>query len=309
MYTSRAIPEHHPAVHYDSIALINDNMASPSGFLARLKPEIRLFIYEHVFGDSEVITQVKHQSCRPTPPTELHAADAAGPSTSKEVHTSILTANKLIFPEAIDVLYDKKIVRGTVAELLHLLSTNKDFGALVRHVEVADCIHGYKNASFYTLLENLPNLPRTPSCTILSDCLGWLEDGYLTEYKDRFVSVQEFTRMAELGKPTCVAVGRYQLDNKFAKVQIENRRLLKMLPDVENTPADYDAYADWITFIGGRGQYVGLRNMKTFAAQHRFRCYIGMREVMFECFVRNGSVVEIACQLRTRRRCLITWKS
>jgi hypothetical protein len=50
--------------------------------------------------------------------------------------------------------------------------------------------------------------------------------------------------LLHLGKATCIDVGRFQLYSKFSHIQIVNRKLVKMWPNVASTLEDYDVYVD-----------------------------------------------------------------
>lgn len=145
-------------------------MAPPS-FFDKLAPELRIDIYERIFGTSDTI--------KPNSSTaslginkELYALTGHNAIGHVNLESSILSANKLIFGEAIQVLYHNQIVRATFTELGRLLK-HKDFVANVEKVEVADCVSDYKDCS--SILKQLQLLPRIRSIIILSDCLAFEE--------------------------------------------------------------------------------------------------------------------------------------
>lgn len=136
--------------------------------------------------------------------------------------TSILATNKFILAEALPALYATKIVRGTTLDFDRLLQY-VDFAEHVRYIEIADCVGTHEAYGFHIVLQRLQSLTQVRSLTILSDCLGYLEDrakGYLT--------VSEFCEEAQLGKATCVDIGVYELEGKFSSYWIVNRRLSQM---------------------------------------------------------------------------------
>lgn len=146
---------------------------SPSAFLTKFSPEISVLIYGHVFGLSEHITPSTKSRPAPTGDHKLQLK-AALATTYAPVETSILAANKLIFKEASDVLYDNRTVGGNIDELASLLR-NTTFTTLVQHVQVEDAANGYKDAAFIPTLLSIQQLPRIRSTVILSDGFGLTE--------------------------------------------------------------------------------------------------------------------------------------
>jgi hypothetical protein len=98
---------------------------SPPSFLKKLAPELRVFVYDHVFGPSKAIKPENNTS-------SLGIDNQRAVPLGREqirltsVECSILATNKLIFWEAIQVLYHNKTVRATFPELKKSLQ-HKDF--------------------------------------------------------------------------------------------------------------------------------------------------------------------------------------
>lgn len=167
-------------------------MMNDLGLLGNLSPEVRVIIYGFVFGSSEVITPVRNEEHTPSAARHDHINTTA--AALEPISTSILTTSKLILPEAIQVLYSEKIVRGDMRQLYTLLQSKRS-EALVRDVEVADCNNAWRDRRFNSILERLQKLPRMRTTVILSDCLGWDP----SEPRDH-IPVKAFARAAELGK-------------------------------------------------------------------------------------------------------------
>jgi hypothetical protein len=172
---------------------------SPPSFLDKLAPELRVQIYGHIFGTSNTIKPSDSTASLGIDKSELNpAAHIANPQMPLE--SSILATNKLIFREAIQVLYHNRVIRVTLIDLKHLLQ-DKDFVANVENVEIADCVNGMKSVNLSGILNKLQELPRIGSIVILSrsgqfenraDCrlsttlrrvYGWTWSCYLHRYR------------------------------------------------------------------------------------------------------------------------------
>lgn len=171
-----------------------------------LPRELRDSIYGYVFGPTQVIKPkasiaskgVAKYDCNYLPPPEPESL----------VHSSILATSKACYGEAIMVLYETTIVRGTVSDFEKLLQS-PDFVRYVRRVEIADCIQGYKHKSFHSVLQRLRALrqEKLESIVILSDCLGYLHNSR----NENFMPVSKFCEKAELSQPVCYDIGKYRL--------------------------------------------------------------------------------------------------
>lgn len=258
---------------YHSAAI--HTMAPPS-FLDRLAPELRIDIYGHIFGTSDTI--------KPSSSTaslginkELYALTGHNAVGHVNLESSILSTNKIIFGEAIQVLYHNRTFRATFTELGRLLK-HKDFVANVEKVEVADCVSDYKDCS--NVLKQLQLLPRIRSVVILSDCLAF-DEGYsgMTGYEFAAVPVPEFVETAaNLGRATCIDIGRYQLHGKYSKVQVINRRLTEMWPSAQDVTDSYDAWAHLETIMQEWEPLVDVPDRLPLTLQTSFKCWIGLHE-------------------------------
>jgi hypothetical protein len=110
-------------------------MSGPSiaslGALGRLPPELRIMVYDEVFGPSKIITQIRGDRFEISGDQLLQPALYA----KAPIHTSILATNKRIFEEALDTLYRHRTVRGNMTQLSRLLH-GENFVELVRHIEI-----------------------------------------------------------------------------------------------------------------------------------------------------------------------------
>jgi hypothetical protein len=154
------------------------------------------------------------------------------------VHTSIFSVCHSIKAEAMDVLYGTKILRGNALDM-DIALDNKDVFDLVRYVEIKDCVYAYRQPGEARRLRAVLNESRCPtglrSMIVLSDELS-------SSYAP--ISIMDFVADAGLGPATCVDVGRYQLEGAFKGVQIVNRQLQELWPDVRATLEDHDGLED-----------------------------------------------------------------
>jgi hypothetical protein len=265
-------------------------MAAPtSRFLDKLSPELRLRIYGHVFGSSRVIKPADSNTAlgMRKDPTAHIAFSFAPPAPDVPLDVSILLSNRFIFTEALPVLYDEKIIRGTTEDFDKLLQ-HADFMEQARRIEIADCIGSYQNSQFHSVLRRLQILPKVRSLVILSDCLGHVDkrlagdNGYLT--------APGFCDIAQLGKVTCIDIGRHQLSELFKNFAFVNRRLQLLWPTVRQTPDDYDAYQEFASLLANwplkelqyhddPNRIVWSRKI-ALALQTSLRCWVSMHDLL-----------------------------
>lgn len=233
---------------------------SSSKFLDKFSPEIRTIIYGHVFGPSKVIT----------PYRDLLAQD--------EVHTSIPATNRLVYAEAIEVLYSEKIIRSTIDQLYGLFDDGA-FMTLARHVQIDDSLHQYATSSpkFLKALKHLRALPRLRSAVILSDCLS---EAGVNDIEDS-VSVQEFALKAGLGCPTCVDIGRYQLQDDFGHLQIVHYGLIRLWPRVRATPDDYNGFDDPMAILASLQVSLLVTNVPIWASHTSLGCWVDVQQRLY----------------------------
>jgi hypothetical protein len=239
------------------------------GFLGRIPPEIRVMIYHEVLGSCKVITPITGDKVL-LKGDQMLQSEGAALYIKPHIHTSIFATNKFIANEALYVLYKDRTVRGDIVQLSELLRNNT-FCKIVGSVEVKDCITGFKNKAFRPTLLQLQALPRNCSTVILSDCLGLLDNEWSS-----FITVREFAHVARLGIVTCVDIGRFRLCDDYERIQIVHRKLVKMWPDVKNTPKDYDVCSDVLGLIKATPLNLANRSVPAWAAQTSLRRWVGL---------------------------------
>lgn len=205
------------------------------------------------------------------------------PDSERAIQTSLLSVCRLVKAEAIEVLYDTKLLRGWPIDLDVVLESY-DVYSRVRHVEITgllDCTtsrnsydHANHSRHLRDFLERLQRLPRVRSILILSDCLTAEPRATI----DTWVSVMEFVQDAGLGPATCVDVGRYQLHGKFKNIQIVNSKLIKMWQAVRDTPEDYDGVQDALAIIDGLQSSIDVPNVPTWASHTSLRCWVDIQQ-------------------------------
>lgn len=242
-------------------------------------------IYRHVFEPADVIKpSASAASFGIAKDSAFFVDNYIPPEVSLD--TSILTTNKAIYNEAIKVLYDEKIIRGTVVDFNNLLQ-NTDFKNNVRHIDVADCV-SEQLPSLRGMIKTLDLLPRVRSVFVLSDCLGCT--GFNSPAAPH-ISAQEF--FVGFGRLIPVEVGRYQLPDEFRNVQIVNRKLVEMWPSVESTPDDYDPLQEYAQLID---QYGIHEDMIAWVLQTSFRCWVGLHNQLL-VHASSGRLLELQDKL------------
>jgi len=123
-------------------------------------------------------------------------------------------------------------------------------------------------------LKTASELPRARSLTILSDCLA-----YVPVLEDAETARRFFERFG-FGTIICVDIGRYRLSTSHGVFDIMNSKLVKMWPDVANTPTEYDAKAEVRRIIDQWQLSTGLfscpRLNMAFASQISLRLWVGL---------------------------------
>ena len=253
--------------------------------LFKLPPELRNRIYGFVFGAEKVMW--------PDIPSWRRASwanqwqidrydmdDDLGPCPDPDfaIQTSILAVCQFVKAEAIEVLYDTKIIRGSPIDLDIMLQSD-DVCSRVRRIEInglLKCTQRYDHddhddhaRQLRHLLERLQRLPRLHSILILSDCLS---------PGTRCVSVMDFVREAELEPATCIDVGRYQLHGKFKHIQIVDSKLVKMWPAVRDTPEDYNGVEDAVAIIDSLQSSIEVANVPVWASHTSLRCWVDIQQ-------------------------------
>lgn len=247
-------------------------MASFSPFIG-LPAEVRVKIYDRIFGASEVITPVKGGNTTLNGYCLLQPGATAF-STKPRLHTAILRASKLIYKESLDVLYKNRTVRGNIEQVRDLLC-NKTFrdhvGRIEIEAEVDDCTKEPRIRTFAPTLLQLQALPRNPSIVILSDRLGLIDNT-----GEGYVTVREFVRRTYLGQALCTDIGRFSLSGRFKDIQILHRKLVKMWPEVVNAPNDYYVCGDVQAVIEATPLHPWLLRVPAWAAQTSLRRWVGL---------------------------------
>ncbi|KAM0715031.1 hypothetical protein Q7P37_009496 [Cladosporium fusiforme] len=225
-------------------------MESPQPTLEGIPREIRDLIYNYVFGPSLVIKPrtskaslgIAEYVCNYLPP----------PPPESLVHVSILPTCRSFYQEAVKILYESMIVRGTIPDFVLLLQIT-DFARHVEKVEIADCINSYKSQEFHQVLQRFREL--------------WQQN----------VESIEFCEEANLGEVVCYDIGKYRLcDAGFSGIEFRNRRLLKMWPSIKNTPTDHGAYHKWLSPSEVLGSAI---NQRCFVLQSSFRCWVALHDL------------------------------
>jgi len=116
-------------------------MSSP--LLDAFSPEICAIVYGHMFGQGEAITPITWLRKLRSQPEEswdrsaMQLKDEDSSLFECLTETNILTVNKQVYAEAIQVLYGIRIVRGSIARMQDLFTShNVGFRTHVRHVEI-----------------------------------------------------------------------------------------------------------------------------------------------------------------------------
>jgi hypothetical protein len=260
-------------------------MSSPS--LDRFSPEIRAIIYGHVFGLIEAITPTAW--LKKTPCDDSDAEEGYSYSLlqfrnedlsllDRPIETNILTANKQIYLEAIQVLYSTRIVRGSVSRMQDLFaSQNTGFWTYAKRVEITRCDERSHVKKILPMLHKLQDLPRIRSTVILSDCLT--DVGVANRNTAHLpMTVSKFAQDAMLGPTTCIDVVVYQLQGKLEKVRIVNRKLVGLWPEVRNAPPDYDGVEDAMMEVYDLDSSEMAHNIPAWAAQTSFRCWVALQQ-------------------------------
>jgi hypothetical protein len=243
------------------------------GALNEMPPELRILIYQGIFGPTQVITPIKGAKAK-LRGDQLLQPGAKALFEKSHIHTRILGTNKTIYREAVHILYHKRTVRGNIGQLYDLLPS-QTFRENVKMIEVDDCTEFFLvTCKFGPTLLRLQGLPRNPSIVILSDflCLAGTGLGCHT--------VREFAMKEHLGEVSCIDVGKFSLSGMFKDIQIINRRLVKMWPEVMNTPNDYNARSDILALINASPLALQLLRVPAWAAQTSLRRWIGLADVL-----------------------------
>jgi hypothetical protein len=241
------------------------------GALDKLAPELRNLIYHGIFGPTQVITPIRGADNK-LRGDQLLQPGAKALFKKARMHICILATNKGIHKEALHILYHKRNVRGNIRQLYDLLPF-RAFRENVMKIEV-DNYTKYFLAPFGPTLLRLQGLPRNPSTVILSDHLG------LNGTPRGFHTVREFAMREDLGEVSCIDVGKFSLSGKFKGIQIINRRLVKMWPEVMDTPKDYNPRSDILALIHATPLSLQHRRLPVWAAQTSLRQWIGLADVL-----------------------------
>ncbi|KAM0705616.1 hypothetical protein Q7P35_006975 [Cladosporium inversicolor] len=265
--------------------------------LFKLSPELRNRIYGYVFGAGGAMMPDISSSTRAGWANQWDIEDydddddwLPGPDPDRAVQTSLLSVCQIVKAEAIEVLYDTKIVRGWPIDLDVMLESY-DVHSRVRRIEITGLLdfmnshipHSKTRHARHLrdLLKKLQRLPRLRSILILSDCLT--SKPY--RLQDMWISVTDFVPEAGLGPATCADIGRYQLHGKFEDVQIVNSKLVEMWPYVRDTPEDYDGLNDALAIIKSLRSSVDVPNVSTWASHTSPRCWVDIQQQFLALFL------------------------
>lgn len=119
-------------------------MSSP--LLDAFSPEICAIVYGYVFGQGEAITPITwRRKLRPQPEESwdrsvMQLKDEDFSLFECLTETNVLTVNKQVYAEAVQVLYGTRIFRGSISRMQDLFTLhNVGFRPHVRHVEITRC--------------------------------------------------------------------------------------------------------------------------------------------------------------------------
>jgi len=283
----------------DKISVATSDKPSPADSVAnsplfKLPPELRNRIYGFVFGSSEAIRP--NLSCRSKAllasrwgirDYDGREDDFLGKRQCMAVHTSILSICQVVKAEAIEVLYDTKVLRGWPIDLDAMLQ-GYDISNRAKRIEIdgiVESLYDYRmdiktrhTRHLGDLLERLQLLPKLQSIIILSDSLT----SGLHPTRDYWVPVTDFVYEADLEPATCVDIGRYQLHGKFKDVQIVNSKLVDMWPAVQDTPEAYDGFDDAVNIINNLQSSIDAPNVPAWASHTSLRCWVDIQQQYLE---------------------------
>ncbi|GAB7328165.1 hypothetical protein MBLNU13_g00193t1 [Cladosporium sp. NU13] len=274
---------------------------SPTSFLDKLAPELRVAIYSHVLGLSKVM-KPSNSTASLGIDNDIIALSAEEELKHTTIEVGILATNKLIHKEATQVLYHNRTFRATFPELERLLQ-HENFVANVEFVEVADCANTRKHADLSncsSILKRLQRLPRIRSIAILSDCLSGLVPHHLdirgAQNLVQHIAVPYFIQnVAELGHTTCIDIGRYKLHGEYSGVEVVNRKLTAMWLSAQAVPSDYDAWADLESLMQQWQILTNVHDQLALTLQTSFRCWVGLHEELASMET-SGRLLELSQQ-------------
>lgn len=244
--------------------------------LLKLPRELRNRIYDYVFGSSKAISPARPRLSQKFPSLSRFDEDFVCDELiiDNPIHTSILSVSRFVKAEAIEILYDTKVLRGDIASLGPMLQRH-DIYSRARWVEITTSIANgppEEPRDYQTFLDLAQQMPRVRSITILSDCLVDIR------VQGVHKRVTSYIRELGLGKATCIDIGRYQLHGKFEHVQIVNRKLADMWPAVRATPEDYNGVHDALAIIDSIGTSRDMPNVLTWASHTSLRCWVDIQQ-------------------------------
>ncbi|KXS95864.1 hypothetical protein AC578_7870 [Pseudocercospora eumusae] len=249
------------------------NLQAVCHFLDKVAAEVRVMIYEHVFGTSEY---ARFSSTPANQPIRATNADTTEEAASTIINTSILATSKKIREEALDTFYNTKIVRLDFSQLRNLLdsraSGNSDQLDMIQNIQIIDCNHAEPGDSIRSILKEALALPCIKSLSILSDCL--------TGPERRHVTVRQEAKRLGLGSVICRDIGRYRIKNQPAQVQFVNSKLVKLWPSAASMPEDYEALEVAYSIHSGSGITDYSQNLVAWASHTSFRLWVGLHEVI-----------------------------
>ncbi|KAK5123803.1 hypothetical protein LTR85_002439 [Meristemomyces frigidus] len=260
-------------------------MASSSSSIDKLPVEIRVQIYEYIYGSSTFARRMRDKAAHKVQPRHADGRLVLfAPATviTRAFDTAIFTVNKKMSAEALEMFYSKKTIRITFAQLHH--DRDKDYQALLHEIEIIDCTQALRSPAGFAAqpsknlvqagLRIALNLPKMRSVTVHSDSLGYVPD--LRES----MAVVEWANAAELGGVVCEDIGLYRLLGSYAGVKVVNSKLRKMWPDVASTPVGYDALQEARNVYMQWDVGASVPDLMAWASQTSLQIWVGLWEMV-----------------------------
>lgn len=251
------------------------DLSTSSPLTEKLSAEMRIMIYQHLFGagkyaklietqcnSNETDGEEEEEGQKSSGGAESHAADM-------KLCTSIFAVNKQLHDEALEAFYNNKTIRVTFQQLQRLADT-PDAAYFIRDIEITHCLDAIPKEIHLSLKAAL-RLPRLRSITILSDCIS---EGI---HSSANMTVRGYVTLVNLGEVVCTDIGRYKLQGRFAPVQFAHRKILKMWPNVASTPDDFDVIAE-IKEVSRHWEIVSdpAVNLESWASHRYLRIWVAL---------------------------------
>ncbi|CZT15014.1 uncharacterized protein RCC_00927 [Ramularia collo-cygni] len=252
-------------------------------FTDRLSAELRICIYEHVFGPAARAQRIWVKKPSKSP-DQLRAEDerdivtlsgSIPPAELQMIDTNIFAVNRLIHNESIEAFYDNKIISASFVELGRLFNLGYP-PPLFRDVEIKSCHLPFPSGSVRSLLQKTSVLSRLRSLTIRSDYLA------RTRPESEHTTVRQFVESNGLGNVICTDIGKFTLTGRFSNsstfgdITFINNKILQMWPRVAQTPDDFNVHKEVWDQMKDCEAVTSASNLLTWATHRSLRLWIGM---------------------------------